>query len=157
MALDVSITIRGDSEVIAKVNRLGGSLLDLKRAMEVIGRGAADYYATTGITDQGRPFGQPWRELSQGYKMWKEINYPGRPLMERGGPGSEDLKGSFTFEATRNSARIFNSASYFKYHQSSDVRQKLPRRQMMGINVPIKKLVSEAIQLDVDAKIRSIM
>lgn len=150
MSLSITIKIKGDQEVMHKVHKLGDNLLKLKPAMEVIGKNARNYYATTGITDRGRPWKQEWRDYSKNYKVWKEKHYPGRPMMVLKG----NLERSFDFDANETSVRIFNKAPYFKYHQSSATRYKLPRRQMMGINNPIRRMVSDAIRDEISRKIR---
>lgn len=153
MSLSVTIHITGDKEVMRRVEKLGTDLYRLRPAMDVIGKGVAEYYSTIGITDRGKPWNNPWPDYSPTYKIWKEINYPGRPMMVLGGPKSENLKDSFAWQATNTGVRIYNTASYFKYHQSSAPRTKIPRRQIMGINNPIRRMVSEAIKLEIRRKI----
>lgn len=151
MSLHVTISIKGDQEVMNKVKKLGDTMLHLKPAFDVIGKQARNYYATIGITDRGRPWGQEWRGYSKAYQEWKQRHYHGRPMMIVTGR----LERSFDWQADENSVRIFNTAPYFKYHQSSAERHRLPRRQMMGINAPIKRIVGEAISDEITRKIRN--
>lgn len=70
----------------------------------------------------GSAGGGTWQPLSPTYAAWKAVHFPGKPILVRGGEGSEDLKGSLT-EPDR--AKIFASdhmlilgsdVSYARYH-----------------------------------------
>lgn len=43
------------------------------------------------------------------------------------------MKDSFKTAVAADYAEIWNTASYFKYHQSNKARSKLPRRMMMNL------------------------
>lgn len=153
MGLAVHITIKGDKETLARIKKLGTSMKELKPAMDKVGEYATGYYASIGILDKGRPYNAQWPDYSTAYKKWKEIHYPGRPMMVQTGT----LSDSFKHEATKNSVRIYNTAPYFKYHQSDEPHIKIPRRQMMGINGTIKRVVREAIRAEIKNKIDGVL
>jgi len=142
MSLAINITIKGDKEVERKLQTIGRIDKKLHAAFVVIGKEAVQYYETQGFTDQGRPWGNPWAPLSQVYKIAKEKKFPGRPTLVATG----DMQGSFRANAEDDSVEIDNTSEYYKYHQSRASRKgNLPRRQMAGINNPIKRIVRDAI------------
>lgn len=150
--MNISITVRGDKEVKAKLRRLGASIYDMKRAMQLIGRDVGNYFSTQGFASQGGVFGSPWRQLNRRYAIRKAAEYPGRPPLVKTG----EMKNSFEFEPGTNSVIIGNSSTHFKYHQSTLPRTRLPRRQMMGINEPVKRIIRQHIQDEVRRKIASV-
>jgi len=62
--------------------------------------------------------------------------YPTDPLIRTG-----KMKNSFEAQASSMHGVIWNSVSYFKYHQSNQSRKKLPRRAMMKLGEQQKQLV----------------
>jgi hypothetical protein len=64
------------------------------------------------------------------------------PLLERTG----DLRHSFEDIMFDDYAVIFNTAEYFKYHQSRAPRAKLPRRVMMKIDQARKQFIQKSFQ-----------
>lgn len=148
--MNIVVTITGSAAVQAKLRKLGSSLYDLKASMADIGRDAADYYANQGFGSQGGVFGQSWRPLSVRYAAKKAGTYPGRPPLIATGK----MKNSFTYSSTPSSVLVSNTAPQFKYHQSSAPRSKIPRRVMMGVNEPVKRIVRETIQAEITRKIR---
>lgn len=150
MSLKIEIKISGDATVKRKLAILGDGINHMPNAMRKIGEEAADYYRSIGITDKGRPWGSGWQDLSMQYKKWKEKHYPGRPIMIASG----NLENSFFAKHTDTSVTIGNSASYYKYHQSSAERKSnLPRRQMAGVNGRIKDLVKQAVRAELVKKL----
>lgn len=151
MSLSISVTVQGDKEVQRKLKRLGNTITHLHAAMIVIGKDATHYYETVGFIDKGRAFGNPWPELSRNTLKMKQKKWAGRNTLERTG----DMRRGFYAEADNDSVTIGNKVNYYKYHQSSAARSKLPRRQMAGINNPIKRMVQEAIRDEVTRKINT--
>lgn len=149
--MNIQIIVKGDKETKAKLNRLGKSIYNLKHAMELIGRDSAKYFSNQGYSSQGGVFGSPWPPLSTRTLTSKNKSYPGRPPLVRTG----QMQNSFEYNANGSQVVITNSASYFKYHQSTLPRRKIPRRQTMGINNPIKKIITEHIHNEIRKKIAS--
>jgi phage gpG-like protein len=149
--LELSIKIQGSKEVRAKLRRLGTSLYDLRSPMNEIGNQAARYYANQGMNSQGGVFGAAWTPLKRRTLARKSRTYPGRPPLVATGK----MRDSFTFSASSKSVLVGNNAPYFKYHQSTLPRKRLPRRQMMGINAPVKKMVRDIISEEIERKIRA--
>lgn len=151
--LTVTITVKGGDKVNSKLKRLGSSLYNFSDAMKLIGQQAGDYYSNQAFNSQGGVFGSPWPALSPRTLAAKIKLYPqfaNVPLVATG-----TMKDSFEATTTRQSVVISNTAPYYKYHQSTLPRRKIPRRQMAGINAPIKRIVKMIIQDDIKKKIRT--
>ena len=149
--MQLSIQITGTKDVQRKLRRLGPELTNLKGSMSEIGREAARYYSNQGFNSQGGVFGKAWTPLKRATTLRKARKYPGRPPLVATGK----MRDGFTFTAGSNQVLIGNKVDYFKYHQSTAPRQKIPRRAMMGINAPIKQLVRTVIEAEIRKKIRT--
>lgn len=152
--MHVSITVKGSKEVNTKLKRLGVSLYNFRSAMGDIGKEAARYYSNEGFNSQGGVYGSVWPRLSEKTIAIKTKLYPqyvNVPLVASG-----TMKNSFVATANSNSVLITNEAPYYKYHQSTLPRKKIPRRQMAGINDPVKKMIQQILQDDIKRKIRSV-
>jgi len=153
MGLRITVKISGDATVRRKLAILGNEVNKLPNAMDAIGKEAVRYYGSIGFTDQGRPWGEAWQQLSVQYKKWKEKHYAGRPMLVMTG----DMKDSFFARTNSTSVTIDNSASYYKYHQSSAPRKSnLPRRRMAGINGKIKDVVRSEIRKEIIRKLDAV-
>lgn len=149
MPLSITVRITGDAAVMRKLRKLGDGINDMQGAMERIGREAVQYYETTGFTDRGRPWGNPWPPLKRQTMQYKEKKYgSARPLYNTG-----RMQQGFYAKAGRQQVIIDNHADYYKYHQSAAPRHRLPRRQMAGINNPIKRMIGDIIRDDLTRKI----
>lgn len=149
--LQVTVTITGSKETRKRLDRLGASLLNFKDAMDEIGKTSADYFSNQGFASQGGVFGAKWQPLQARYAVRKFRRFPGRsPLVASGA-----MQRGFTYTAGRQEVTVSNKTEYFKYHQSTAPRSHLPRRQMMGINQPIKNFVGTIIKDDITRKIRA--
>lgn len=149
--LKMTIRVTGDKEVMRKLAVLRRAGMDNKNVMQEIGKEAIDYFSKDSFATKGRVFGSGWPDYSPAYKVWKEKNYAGRGMLQLTG----DMQDSFFATTTSNSVTINNHSPHYKYHQSSAARTKMPRRQMAGINNPIKRMVKDAITKDINRKLRA--
>lgn len=149
--LRITVEVIGTKRVMQKLETLGKAMYDMKRAMREIGKQAADYYANKGFNSRGGVFGNRWAPLSSRYSARKQKFYRGKGILEASGA----MRDSFVSVSTRSSATITNSAGYFKYHQSTLPRKRLPRRQMMGVNSAIKSMIKREIESEIRRKLRT--
>lgn len=150
--MQLIITIKNADKIEKKLRRLGSSLTDLSSAMEAIGRDASEYYRDQVFASQGGALGAVWPRLSPRTIASKTKRYPqfvNTPLVATG-----KMRDSFTYSADRTSVRIGNNANYYKYHQSSAPRRRLPRRRMAGINPYIRKMVGLKIADSIRRKLQ---
>lgn len=149
--LHVAVTIRGDKEVRQKLTRLGSQLFKLRPEMMQIGSELKRYYSGPVFASQGAVLGTKWRQNAPATRAYKARRYPGtgtKTLVRTG-----RMQKSFDMTATNTSVTIENTAPYFKYHQSSAPRRKMPYRPMMGVNGDVKSVVRQIIERGVRRKI----
>lgn len=147
----IQITITGDKQNIAKLSKLGQSLVMFEGAMNSIGKELSAYFAGQVFASQGGILGDQWPALSDEYALYKAKKYPGRgPLIRTG-----EMQSSFFYEADSQGVLIGNAADHFKYHQSDETRtSNLPRRTMMALTDDVKDIITMIIDADVERKIR---
>jgi phage gpG-like protein len=133
--MQMRITINGTEKVIKKLKKL--SELNFEPEFNKIGEYLKQYYSGEVFLSQGGVFGKRWQPIADGTRKYKTKHYTGKGILERTG----NMRKSFTFTATKDSVMVTNTATYFKYHQSSEPRTKLPRRVMIGYNSAIKNQV----------------
>jgi hypothetical protein len=114
--------------------------------MTEIGILGSRYFAGIAFQDHGSAFDNPWPPLAPSTVKDKEAHWRGLPDMVRTGR----MRNSFSYKLEPNAVRLLNTAPYFKYHQSAAARKKLPRRQMIGVNVALMAIVETAIKKQVD-------
>lgn len=151
--LNVQINIQGTPELINKFKRLNSGLTDFSPAMTEIGKLVEDYYSGQVFSSQGAVLGLKWPTLKATTIKNKLKHYPQyatTPLIRTGA-----MKNSFKSKPTRKDVTISNTAEYFKYHQSTAARSKLPRRAMMSINKDVKSIVKQVIEADIAKKLRT--
>lgn len=152
MGLSVTVKIIGAQEEIARLQALGSSFTDFSAAMKIIGKDLKNYYKDDVFASEGGLLGSPWQGLSKRYALRKAKTYPGKSILVATG----NLKKSFSYSTTKNSVLITNKAPYFKYHQSTLPRKKMPFRPMLGVNSEVEGIVHKIIDADVKRKIAAL-
>lgn len=148
--MQVSVVISGNKQLKSKLKRIAASFSNLSPAFNSIGEQMAHYYQTQGFLSQGGVFGGDWKALNRSYAVRKSKRYPGRPPLVASGK----MISGFRYDASNTGVIVGNRMPYFKYHQSTLPRKKIPRRATMGVNDPIKNIIHDAIAKDIAAKIR---
>jgi phage gpG-like protein len=151
MSVSVSVNISGDTATIDKINALKESLENFSQAFKTLGAELVSYASNQVFSTQGGVYGTPWKSLAastQAYKVKHYRQYASLPLIATG-----LMKNSFDFLATPNTLTIGNTAPYFVYHQSSAPRTKLPRREMLGVNVDVESIIKQVIDADIRDKL----
>lgn len=156
MALEVSVKITGDDRVLKKMKHLGRGLYDFRRAMDRIGTQLEAYYEQQPFKSLGGVYGKRWARLApatvRNRAKTATIGSSATEPLNTGNPNG--MQHSFYHESDSTSAFISNKKPYFKYHQSTAPRRKLPRRQMIGINSAVERIVSDEFEKDIEMKIR---
>lgn len=150
LQVQIQVTVTGGKSLQRAFTKLGADMLIFNNAMKSTGMYLTDYYSTTAFASQGGVFGKKWARLSPRYAKRKAKRYAGRPILIATGK----MKKSFTYRHNSTSVEISNTAAYFKYHQSNEPREVLPRRVMMGFNAPIRREISGIFDRDIKRKIR---
>jgi phage gpG-like protein len=77
----------------------------------------------------------PWARLTPAYGAWKQLHYPGQPILRRTG-----LMLDVAFIKTRGDTFLVQSTSYGKYHQFGT--SKMEARPWMGVpDISLKHIV----------------
>ena len=135
----VTITVSGLPKVINKFNSLSEKIKNLEPEFKELGEYLTKYYSGVAFLSQGQVFGKSWQPLKSSKTKGKK--FPGRQILESTGT----MKNSFESNPSAKQLVVNNSAPYFKYHQSSKPRFKLPRRVMIGWNNTISKEAKQYI------------
>jgi phage gpG-like protein len=150
--MQVRVVVTGDKQLISKLTALGPKLSEFSAAFAILGKELTDYYAGKGFASQGGIFGESWKQLSPVYASKKGRNFPGRGILVASGT----MQRNFSFSATPTTLTIGNDTPYFKYHQSTEPRSKMPRRASMGVNSEVKSIVKTVLEADIRNKIRAL-
>lgn len=150
MRTNLTVTITGDKAMIARLQKLDVSLLDMRTPMLTVSKFLTRYYSKAFVS-QGGLFGKPWPRLNRQYEVQKAKEYPGRPPLIKIGK----MQRSFTYGLAKNGTVIRNTANHFPYHQSSAPRKRLPRRVMMAINNSIEVQIYLIINQYVRSKVKA--
>lgn len=123
--------IEGETQVSRAFQLTEDAVADLGPAFQVIGQnvlaGVREQFATEGA----RGSGHKWTQLSPGYRAWKDVHYPGRPMLVQGG----GMKG-----AMLNPLSIRAGAMGLTYEPPSDLAAihqggegTMPQRRMVEL------------------------
>lgn len=124
----VVINVTGDREVIARLEKLGGGVLNLTKPFSDIGRYLTGFFSGEVFASRGGVIGEPWQPLDPLYAVGKAQEFPGRPpLIQRG-----TMNRSFKSNAGRASVLLYNSDPKFDWHQAGT--RRLPPRVMMKVD-----------------------
>jgi hypothetical protein len=151
--LKMEVHITGLNEQVARLRGLNVALLNNTVALAAAGKAVALYFSNDVFATQGGALGVTWPTLATSTIKQKAKHFPqyqGTPLIRTGKMKSMD---SFKIEASPTEVKITNTAPYFKYHQSSAPRTKLPRRQVMGVNEQVRVIVREVVAADIKTKV----
>jgi phage gpG-like protein len=151
MPASIRISIVGDKKIIKKLNKFSDQLLNFRVELGEIGKDLLEFYSNQVFTSQGIALVGKWKKLNEQYRNRKGREFPGAGILQREGT----MRRSFQRTTTRNALTIFNETDYFKYHQSSEPRTKLPRRQMIGITNEKKRVIVDILQSGLQKRINA--
>jgi phage gpG-like protein len=125
----LSWSIEGVTQLSRRLEGLSANTKNLtvpfrKSADTLIRTFSRDVFST-----QGAAIGEKWKRLSP-YTVAQKARqgYPSDTLIRTG-----KMRRSFTSIVASDQAVVYNTAPYFKYHQSNKPRTKIPRRVMMKL------------------------
>ena len=133
MPLKIQFTIEGDKQIDVLMDRMVKGVSNFREPLQesatYMQKQIQNQFSTEGGQFKGTPGGSKWDRLSEPYGTNKSKSYPGKGILSKTGK----MQRSFRSVVSRSVATIFNTSSYFKYHQSNKARSKLPRRVMLAI------------------------
>lgn len=137
MSVRINFTIEGEKQ-ISRVIR-GVEKKDLRQAFERAGRELVRFFGGRVFDSEGSAIGEKWPSGPQYHGLVR----------------SGDMKKNFRFEARSDRLEISNPTEYFKYHQSNRARKSnLPRRVMLKLDEPRRKLVMKEVQKEYEEELR---
>jgi phage gpG-like protein len=149
----IEVHLIGYQRTIKKLQMVGSGLHNFYGAMTEIGGELSNYYSGQVFDSQGAVLGVPWPTLAASTVLYKRKYYPRyatTPLIRTG-----VMRDSFRSRASARKVVIDNPTPYFKYHQSTAPRSKIPYRPMMGINQDVRNIVKKIIEADIRRKIEA--
>ena len=122
--LRISYTVEGEKQVQSLIKFTGKDLSDytepLTNSNQLLLR-AWDI----NFDKKGSELGSPWKKRKKSYS-W--------PILQKTKAMRKGFKSELLGGINKTSSKLWNTVSYFPYHQSSAPRNKLPRRIMMKID-----------------------
>jgi phage gpG-like protein len=129
MSFQLQWTIEGTTELSRVLIGMGSGLSDYTYPFTESAVYLKSVFSKDVFDTQGAAIGERWKRLSP-YTVAQKARkgYPSTPLI-----GTGRMRGSFQSIVSTDQAVIYNTAEYFKYHQSKLPRAHLPRRVMMKL------------------------
>jgi len=144
------VGVAGEIQMDRGIERFADGLTDYRPIWGVI---EDDFYAQVQaqFKSEGAAGGEKWQELSAEYAGWKEMRYPGKPILERTGNLVKSLTSGSDPNAVKREERktltLGSAVSYAIYHQSPLARKRLPRRPEIMLTEKFKKEVMRHLQV----------
>ena len=135
--LKITWSIEGEVQLARRLNIIATSIKDWTPAFQEAADRLTSIFSEDVFRTQGAIIGESWQSLKPKYLAQKvKQGYPPDTLIKTG-----RMKSSFISDVASDHATISNISPYFKYHQSKEPRNKLPRRIMMKLGNPQKEIV----------------
>lgn len=137
MAFQLEWKIEGEQQLSRKLRIDASNIKDFKKPFSESASRLKRIFERDVFDSQGGAIGERWARLSPVTIAQKARHgFPLQPLIRTGA-----MRGSFKTAVTSDQAVIYNTAEYFKYHQSNKPRRHLPRRVMMKLGENQRELV----------------
>ena len=142
MSFQLNWTIEGEKQLSRVLSGLRDDIKNLQAPFSESAKKLIKVFSQDSFSTQGQVINERWARLSPYTVAQKARNgYPPDPLIRTGA-----MKKSFRSVVQTDSATIYNTAEYFKYHQSNQPRKKIPRRVMMKLAEEQKTMVVRIFQ-----------
>lgn len=142
MGFQVQWTIEGEKQLSRILLGMETGLSNFKKPLDTIARNLVSLFTNEVFQTRGGVIQESWASLSP-YTLATKARrgLPAAPLIATGA-----MQHAFKSAVTSDQAIIYNTADYFKYHQSNQPRKKLPRRVMMKIANKQKEMIVKEFQ-----------
>lgn len=135
--MQISWSIEGEKQLSRNIAQIGKEIKDWKPVFQKAAENLKEVFSEDVFRTQGAVIGERWNPLKPKYLAQKlKDGFPADPLVKTG-----KMKDNFQFLVKSDYAEIWNSTQYFKYHQSRESRNKLPRRVMMKLGNSQKEMI----------------
>lgn len=146
----LTFEIEGVVEMDRRLRGIQAEMTDWRPAFSETAKYMQKVFANDVFETEGRAIGVRWTPLSRAYAERKAGKYPGKGILEATGT----MRDSFETAYAANYAAIWNTAYYFKYHQSKRPRSKIPRRAMMKLGNTQKQVIQKKFHEEMIKKTR---
>jgi phage gpG-like protein len=128
--LNLQWSIEGEQQLSRVLLGLSAELQDLRQPFNSSAEYLKRTFSRDAFSTQGRAIGERWKRLSPATVAEKaRLGYLSGPLIRTG-----TMQNSFASIVQTDQAVVYNTAEYFKHHQSNRARGPwLPRRAMMAL------------------------
>ena len=140
--MQIQFMIEGELQLSRRLTGIAESARDWGPAFKQSVEDLKQVFSGPVFETRGAEIDASWSPLSKAYALRKAKLYPGKGILEATGA----MKNSFASKFDATSASVWNTATYFKYHQSNQPRTKLPRRVMMKLTENLKQMVVKDFQ-----------
>ena len=138
MPFQLSWGIEGEQQLSRNLRGISERMGDWTPAFRESVKELKDVFSNDVFRTEGRAVQEAWPPLKPSYLAQKRAQGFSTDTLVKTGK----MKRAFRSMFDPNSARVWNTARYFKYHQSNKARRgNLPRRVMMKISNDQKETV----------------
>jgi len=142
MAFLISWQVEGEQQLLRKLQIAQDKVKDWTPAFRKVATVLKKTFSNDVFDTRGRTVDENWPKLSPQYLAEKrKAGYPSQPLVRTG-----KMKKSFKTLFKSDLAAVWNTAAYFKYHQSNKPRRKIPRRIMMKLAHQQRETIQKIFQ-----------
>ena len=129
MSFYLSWTIEGEKQLSRNLLLLADKVRDWTPAFEETAYTLKNIFQNDVFASEGSVIEEHWSPLKKAYALQKAKKYPGKGLLEATGT----MRNGFMTLWRPDMAMVWNDVEYFKYHQSNQPREKMPRRVMIKL------------------------
>ena len=151
MAFQIFWQIEGEKQLVRNLRGIKESMGDWTPAFRKTTSELKKVFANDVFQSRGGAIGERWSPLKPQYLAQKrKQGFSSEPLVRTG-----KMQKAFKSMFDPNSATVWNSAQYFKYHQSNKARSSnLPRRVMMKLGNDQKVMIVRIFHRHFQIKIK---
>lgn len=103
------------------------------------------------LDTEGMRSGDPWPALNEKYREWKELNYPGEPILRLTGALESELFAYHSYYITRSAIHYEPQSDYGHYHQTGGyVYGRPPQRVILDITGEDEVMIEGIFELWLD-------
>jgi len=130
-------SIEGQKQLSRNLRGISETMGNWQPAFKKVAKELKEVFSNDVFATKGKAIDERWAPLKPQYLAQKRAQgYPADPLVKTG-----KMQKSFKSMVKMDSATVWNSIAYAKYHQSNKPRKKIPRRAMMKLGNNQKALV----------------
>ena len=129
MPFQLKFTIEGETQLSRNLLLVATKIKDWTPAFQETALTLQSLFSGEVFDTQGAVIDESWSPLKKAYVLQKSKKYPGKGILEATGT----MRKGFMVLWRPDMAMVWNKVEYFKYHQSNQPREKLPRRVMMKL------------------------